>query len=111
MPVKRVELTDPRVAHERALSEAGVGHLTIHGLRRSYALLGEAAGAPAGAIAQAMGHRPSAVHEGYTPRSLDALRPHLERVERFIVESAGVPFDFDKAAEPVGRPALAVVGK
>jgi hypothetical protein len=32
-------------------------------------------------------------------------------VERFIVESAGVPFDFDKAAEPVGRPALAVVGK
>lgn len=58
-----------------------------------------------------MGHRPGAVHEGYKPRSLDALRPHLERVERFIVESAGVPFDFDKAAEPVGRPALAVVGK
>jgi len=25
VPVKRVELTDPRVAHERALSEAGVG--------------------------------------------------------------------------------------
>lgn len=109
---KAGRLTDPRAAHERALSEAGVGHLTLHGLRRSYALLGEAAGAPAGAIAQAMGHRPSAVHEGYKPRSIDALRPYLERVERFIVEAAGVSFDFDKAAqaEP-GRPALRVVGK
>jgi integrase len=109
---KAGRLTDPRAAHERALSEAGVGHLTLHGLRRSYALLGEAAGAPAGAIAQAMGHRPSAVHEGYKPRSLDALRPHLERVERFIAESAGVGFAFDKAAqaEP-GRPVLVVVGE
>jgi hypothetical protein len=39
-----------------------------------------------------MGHRPSAVHEGYKPRSLDALRPFLERVEAFTLEQAGVHF-------------------
>jgi len=49
----------------------------LHGLRRSFSLLGEAAGAPAGAIAQVMGHRPSATAEGYRPRSVDALRPFL----------------------------------
>ncbi len=73
---KTGRLADPRSAHKRALKEAGIKRLTIHGLRRSYALLGEVAGA----TAQAMGHRPSAVHEGYKPRSVDALRPFLERL-------------------------------
>jgi integrase len=86
-------IVDPRSSMERANREAEIVHLTIHGLRRSFALLGEAAGAPAGAIAQAMGHKPSAVHEGYKPRSLDALRPYLDRVEAFILETAGVQFD------------------
>jgi integrase len=90
---KAGRIADPRRNFERANKEAGIGYLTIHGLRRSYALLGEAAGAPAGAIAQAMGHRPSAVHEGYKPRSVDALRPFLERVEAFILETVGEQFD------------------
>jgi integrase len=102
---KTGRLADPRSNLDRANREAGIDHLTIHGLRRSYALLGEAAGAPAGAIAQAMGHRPSAVHEGYKPRSLDALRPFLERVEAYILETAGVVFD--PATVPQG---LQVVG-
>jgi integrase len=102
---KTGRLADPRSNLERANREAGIAHLTIHGLRRSYALLGEAAGAPAGAIAQAMGHRPSAVHERYKPRSLDALRPYLERVEAFILETASVAVD--PAAAPQG---LQVVG-
>ena len=102
---KTARLADPRSNLDRANREAGIDHLTIHGLRRSYALLGEAAGAPAGAIAQAMGHRPSAVHEGYKPRSLDALRPFLERVEAYILETAGVVFD--PATVPQG---LQVVG-
>lgn len=37
--------------------DAGITTLTIHGLRRSFSLLGEAAGAPAGAVAQVMGHK------------------------------------------------------
>jgi hypothetical protein len=48
---------------------------------RTFSLLGEAAGAPAGAIAQVMGHKPSAIAEGYRPRSIDALRPYLAVIE------------------------------
>jgi len=80
------------------LKAAGIGWVTIHGLRRSFSLLGEAAGAPAGAIAQVMGHRPSAVAEGYRPRTVDALRPYLERIEKHILEQAAVTFD--ATAEP-----------
>ncbi len=86
-------ISDARNSHEKALQSAGIARLTIHGLRRSFSLLGEAAGAPAGAIAQVMGHKPSATAEGYRPRSVDALRPYLERIEAHILEQAGVMFD------------------
>jgi integrase len=75
------------------LADAGIPHVSIHGLRRTFSLLGEAAGAPAGAIAQVMGHKPSAVAEGYRPRSIDALRPYVAQIERFILDKAGVKFD------------------
>lgn len=90
-------ISDPRSAHAEVLSDAGIDHVSIHGLRRSFALLGEAAGAPAGAIAQVMGHRPSGVHEGYKPRSVDALRPYLLQVEKFILAQAGVEFTSEQA--------------
>lgn len=91
-------IIDTRGSHATALLSAGIDGLTIHGLRRSFSLLGEAAGAPAGAIAQVMGHKPSATAEGYRPRSIDALRPYLEQIEAHILESAGVKFD--PVAEP-----------
>jgi integrase len=90
---KSGRLADPRSSHERAQTEAGLQGLTLHGLRRSFSLLGEAAGAPAGAIAQVMGHRPSATAEGYRPRSIEALRPYLAQIERFILDRAGVKFE------------------
>lgn len=90
---KAGRLTDTRASHAQALKCAGIDRLTIHGLRRSFSLLGEAAGAPAGAIAQVMGHKPSATAEGYRPRSVDALRPYLEQIEFFILALAGVKFD------------------
>lgn len=86
-------ISDVRSNHTKALESAGIEGLTIHGLRRSFSLLGEAAGAPAGAIAQVMGHKPSATAEGYRPRSVDALRPYLERIEAYILQQAGVTFD------------------
>lgn len=95
---KSGRIADPRASHERALKEAGIERLTLHGLRRSFSLLGEAAGAPAGAIAQVMGHRPSATAEGYRPRSVDALRPFLQRIEDYVLALAGV--SFDAAASP-----------
>jgi len=95
---KAGRIADTRASHSKALQSASIEGLTIHGLRRSFSLLGEAAGAPAGAIAQVMGHKPSATAEGYRPRSVDALRPFLERIEAFILEQAGVTFE--RNAEP-----------
>lgn len=95
---KAGRIADTRASHSKVLKSAGIAGLSIHGLRRSFSLLGEAAGAPAGAIAQVMGHRPSATAEGYRPRSIDALRPFLGRIEAHILELAGVTFVAD--AEP-----------
>ena len=91
-------IAEPRAPHALVLMDAGIPHISIHGLRRTFSLLGEAAGAPAGAIAQVMGHKPSAIAEGYRPRSIDALRPHLAQIERFILDKAGVTFDPNAAA-------------
>jgi integrase len=95
---KAGRIADTRASHAKALQSASIKGLTIHGLRRSFSLLGEAAGAPAGAIAQVMGHKPSATAEGYRPRSVDALRPFLEQIEAHILSLAGV--QFDPKAEP-----------
>jgi integrase len=92
MTGKSGRITDVRSNHSRVQKEAGIDQLTIHGLRRSFSLLGEASGAPAGAIAQVMGHKPSATAEGYRPRSIDALRPYLEQAEAHILKLAGVQF-------------------
>ena len=91
-------ITEPRAPHTDVLADAGIPHVSIHGLRRTFSLLGEAAGAPAGAIAQVMGHKPSAIAEGYRPRSIDALRPYLALIEKFILDKAGIVFDAKKAA-------------
>ena len=86
-------IADTRSSHSRAKQTAGIKGLTLHGLRRSFSLLGEAAGAPARAIAQVMGLKPSATAEGYRPRRVDALRPFLEQIEAHILRHAGVHFD------------------
>lgn len=98
---KAGRIADPRSAHAEVLAHGGLPHVTIHGLRRTFALMGEAAGCPAGAIAQIMGHRPSSMAEKYKPRTIDQLRPYMAQVERFIVETAVLPLDFD--AVPEGR--------
>ena len=86
-------VAEPRSAHERALKSAGLEHVSIHGLRRSFMGLAESAGAPDGAIRQIAGHAPRDVHEGYKTRSVADLRPHMERIERFILDRAGIAFD------------------
>ena len=55
---------DSRASHAKAMQRAGIENLTIYELRRSFLLLGESASAPAGAIKQVMGHKPSATAEG-----------------------------------------------
>ncbi len=83
-------IAEPRSVLDRVLKKAGIGHVTIHGLRRSFSLLAEVAGVPAGAIAQIMGHQPSALAERYRPRPMDVLREHMTTIEGFILQKAGV---------------------
>lgn len=102
-------LVDARKALAAVLRHAEIEHLTPHGLRRSFSLLGEAAGAPDGAVSQIMGHSPGTMSEHYRPRTLDGLRESMARIERFIVEQAGVEFDFDTAVTAARTPLRRVV--
>ncbi len=88
------KLAEPRIAHNDALITAGLPHLTIHGLRRSFGTLCEWIEVPAGVVAQIMGHKPSALAEKhYRRRPLDLLRMWHDRVEAWMLEQAGIEFE------------------
>ena len=92
-------LVIPRNPHNDACVVAGIDHLTINGLRRSFRSLTEWLEVPAGVVAQLMGHKPSATAEKhYTVRPLDLLRVHHEKVEAWILEQAGI--ELNTYAEP-----------
>lgn len=92
-------LTIPRNFHSDACKVAGIDGLTLHGLRRSFKSLTEWLEIPAGVVAQIMGHKPSATAEKhYTVRPLDLLRLHHERIEKWILEQAGIKFDAKSTA-------------
>ena len=79
---KSGRLADPRLAHNVALQAAGLPHVTLHGLRRSFGTLCEWVEVPAGVIAQLMGHKPSAIAERhYRRRPLDMLRMWHDKVD------------------------------
>ena len=87
-------LTRPAKNLSTACTIAGVDHVSLHGLRRSFKSLTEWLEIPAGVVAQLMGHKPSATAEKhYTVRPLDLLRVHHEKIEAWILEQAGVKFD------------------
>ena len=87
-------MISPRTPHNRALQAAGLPHLTIHGLRRSFATLSEWVEAPTGVVAQIMGHAPSALAEKhYLRRPLDLLRMWHTRIEAWILAEAGIAFE------------------
>lgn len=91
-------ITEARTAHARALDAAGLPHVTVHGLRRSFTSLAKARwlDAPAGVVAQIQGHKPSAIQERhYTNRTLDELREWHNRIEAWMIEEAGIKFDAD----------------
>lgn len=84
-------ITEPRIAHNRAIQAAGLPHLTIHGLRRSFGTLAEWVECPAGIAAQIQGHKPSATAEKhYIRRPLDLLRMWHTKIEGWILEQAGI---------------------
>lgn len=94
-------LVEPTKAHLRALQNAGIPHLTIHGLRRSFASLAEWVEVPTGVVAQIMGHKPSATAEKhYKRRPLDLLRSWHTQIENWILEQAGLAHE--AKPEPLG---------
>jgi integrase len=77
--------------HAKALAAAGLPHVSLHGLRRSFATLSEWLELPVGVVAQLQGHRPSAIAEKhYKRRPIDLLRMHHQKLETWILREAKV---------------------
>ncbi len=92
------KLAEPRIAHVRALRTAGLAHVSLHGLRRTFASLAEWVEMPRGVVAQIMGHSPNATAERhYINRPLELLAVWHGKYEAWILEQAGIEF---KQAEP-----------
>jgi integrase len=103
---KSGRIEDPTRPHKKALEKAGIPHLTIHGLRRSFGTLSEWVECPVGVVAQIMGHKPSAIAEKhYRRRPLDLLRMWHTKIEKFILDQAGI------AQPESGQTGLKVVGE
>jgi integrase len=84
-------IAEPRHAHNVAVAVAGLPHLTLHGLRRSFATLSEWVETPAGIAAQIQGHAPQGVREqNYIRRPLDLLRMWHVKIEAWMLEQAGI---------------------
>ena len=99
-------IEEPRMAHDRAVKAAGLPHLSVHGLRRSFGSLAEWCECPVGVVAQIQGHKPSATAEKhYRVRPLDLLRMWHSKIESWMLEQAGIQL---RPASEVGQPALAV---
>lgn len=89
---KSGRITEPRIAHNQALEETNLPEISIHGLRRSFGTLAEWVECPAGISAQIMGHKPSAIAEKhYRRRPIDLLRQWHSKIEKFILNEAGIP--------------------
>ncbi|MES2384887.1 MAG: integrase family protein [Pseudomonadota bacterium] len=77
--------------HKEALAKAGLPHVSLHGLRRSFSTLSEWLEVPVGVVAQIQGHKPSAIAEKhYKRRPIDLLRMHHEKLESWMLSQAGV---------------------
>lgn len=86
---KSGHITEPRLAHTRALKAAGLPHISLHGLRRSFATLAEWTETPAGIAAQIQGHKPQGVREtNYIRRPIDLLRMWHVKIEAWMLEQA-----------------------
>ncbi len=106
-------ITDPRIPHNRALSVAGLEHVTLHGLRRSFASLAEWVEMPVGVVAQIMGHAPNATAEKhYIHRPLELLAVWHGKYETWILKQAEVRFKRSKRKAKnahASKPSLRVV--
>jgi integrase len=86
-------INEPRIPHNRALAVAGLNHVTLHGLRRTFASLAEWVEIPRGVVAQIMGHAPNATAERhYINRPLELLAVWHGKYEAWILKQTRVRF-------------------
>lgn len=94
-------IAEPRYAHNQAIEAAGLPHVTLHGLRRSFGTLAEWCEVPVGVVAQIQGHKPSALAEKhYRRRPLDMLRMWHDKIEAWMLQQAGIDFQATQPATP-----------
>lgn len=90
-------IEEPRKQHTRAVKNAELPPLSLHGLRRSFSTLAEWVEVPSGIVAQIMGHKPSAVQEKhYIQRELDILTLWHIKIEKWILKEAKIKFQINK---------------
>ncbi|SAK40276.1 Phage integrase [Caballeronia catudaia] len=88
------KIAEPRIAHAKALDAAGLPHVSLHGLRRSFGTLSEWCEVPVGVVAQIQGHKPSAIAEKhYRRRPLDLLRMWHDKIEAWMLTQAGIELE------------------
>ena len=91
------KLVSPNITHDALCEKIGLPKITLQGLRRSFATLSDWVDLPQGVVAQIMGHKPSATAETYYKfRSVDILRRHHIRFERWIIEQAELDYPIKK---------------
>ena len=96
-------INEPRIPHRRALAVAGLDHVTLHGLRRTFASLAEWVEMPQGVAAQIMGHKPSATAERhYINRPLELLALWHGKYERWILGASWYPVQLGASRQRAG---------
>lgn len=84
-------IVEPTKSLNSVCAVAGIDHLTIHGLRRSFKTLSEWVSLPSGITAQIAGHKPSGTEEKhYTVRPIDLLRKWHTEYELWMIKQANV---------------------
>lgn len=85
-------ITEPRIAHNQAISLAGIPHLSIHGLRRSFASLFIWAEQPDGAGARIQGHAPQSIRDKhYLEIPIELLAKWHDGYVNWLLKEAGIP--------------------
>lgn len=89
--VKDKHISEPRKAHQQAIQSVAIKDLSLHGFRRSFGTLSDWIECPEGIKAQIQGHKPSAIAEKhYRNRPISMLRGWHEKIEKFMLDEAGI---------------------
>ena len=93
-------ITEPRIAHNQAINLAGIPHLSIHGLRRSFASLFIWAEQPDGAGARIQGHAPQSIRDKhYLEIPIELLAKWHDGYVDWLLREAGIPLPVEVLQE------------